>query len=84
MSHDSVMALNARPVDGAALAGLLASNNLPTENRAASGRRFFEFTDSEGNSVGVGGLERYGEAAVFRSLVTLTVARGSGYGRAGE
>jgi N-acetylglutamate synthase-like GNAT family acetyltransferase len=74
--------LTARPADGAALARLLASNDLPTEDLAAPGRRFFEFTDSEGDPVGVGGLELYGEAALLRSVVTLKVARGGGYGRA--
>ena len=76
------MTLSARPADGAALARLLTENDLPTEDLGAPGRVFFEFCDSEGGLVGIGGLELYGEAALLRSVVTLKAARGGGYGRA--
>ncbi len=82
MNYDAASALNARPADPAALARLLAENGLPTEDIGVLGRAFFEFTDPEDDLVGVGGLEIYGEVALLRSVVTLKVARGDGFGRA--
>jgi N-acetylglutamate synthase-like GNAT family acetyltransferase len=77
------MALRVRAVeqpDYAALATVLAENNLLTGDMAGENKRFFAFEDDSGWRVGVGGLEMYGEAAILRSFLTMSCHRGEGLG----
>jgi N-acetylglutamate synthase-like GNAT family acetyltransferase len=77
------MALRARAVeqsDYAALAAVLAENNLLTGDLDGENKRFFAFEDDSGWRVGVGGLELYGAAAILRSFLTMSCHRGEGLG----
>lgn len=60
---------------------LLARNDLPTADLAASPVELFE-ARAEGQRVGVGGLELYGTDALLRSVVVSPSMRGDGYGTA--
>ncbi|ELZ10795.1 N-acetyltransferase GCN5 [Halovivax asiaticus JCM 14624] len=60
---------------------LLAENGLPTADVRSNPSHFFLAFDG-GDRVGVGGLERYGDAGLLRSLVVEESARGLGYGTA--
>jgi N-acetylglutamate synthase-like GNAT family acetyltransferase len=59
----------------------LTGAQLPIEDLTDGGRMFYRF-ESEGRTVGYGGLELYGEDALLRSVVVLPEARGTGMGRA--
>jgi arsenate reductase (glutaredoxin) len=58
----------------------LRAAGLPTEDLIEGGGAFFAF-DEDGQAVGFGGLEIYGEHALLRSVVVLPAARGQGFGR---
>jgi N-acetylglutamate synthase-like GNAT family acetyltransferase len=66
--------------DYAALAGVLAENNLLAGDLDGDNKRFFAFVDGSGWRVGVGGLELYGSAAILRSFFTISHHRGQGLG----
>jgi N-acetylglutamate synthase-like GNAT family acetyltransferase len=66
--------------DYAALAGVLAENNLLAGDLEGDNKRFYAFQDGNGWRVGVGGLELYGEAAILRSFFTISHHRGQGLG----
>jgi N-acetylglutamate synthase-like GNAT family acetyltransferase len=76
-------ALRRHAVSGAdrGLSDALIDANLPTEDIADGGRRFFRF-DDDGRVVGYGGYEPHGRYALLRSVVVLPSARGRGVGRA--
>ncbi len=77
------MGLHIVPVaqaDYAALAGVLAENNLLAGDLEGDNKRFYAFQDGNGWRVGVGGLELYGEAAILRSFFTMSHHRGQGLG----
>jgi N-acetylglutamate synthase-like GNAT family acetyltransferase len=61
------------------LQAALRASNLPTDDLDEDGRSFFRFTH-QGETVGFGGLEQYGEVALLRSVVVLPPQRGKGYG----
>ncbi|MEQ1945085.1 arsenic resistance N-acetyltransferase ArsN2 [Mesorhizobium sp. VNQ89] len=61
-------------------AALLAAG-LPVDDLAEDGRTFYRFL-LDGQTVGFGGYERYGEAALLRSIVIAPGKRGAGLGRA--
>lgn len=58
---------------------LLERNDLPTADLHAEEVRLF-LARVDGEVVGVGGLEVYESAALLRSLVVVSSARGEGYG----
>ncbi|MBP2226754.1 arsenate reductase (glutaredoxin) [Azospirillum agricola] len=64
-----------------ALARLLAADNLPTDDLAEPGRRFWRVKDDQG-TLGYGGLEVYGADALLRSVVVPPERRGIGAGGA--
>lgn len=72
-----------RPVsaDAPELAAALEKADLPTEDLADGGRKFFAL-DEAGQPVSYGGYELYGEDVLLRSVVVLPEQRGKGYGRA--
>lgn len=67
--------------DAPELAAALELAHLPTEDLADDGRIFFAL-DEDGQPVGYGGYELYGEEALLRSVVVVPEQRGKGYGRA--
>lgn len=69
------------PGSDPALASALAEADLPTDDLAEPGRRFFRFSDGAG-LVGFIGWEEAGEVALLRSLVVLPARRGQGWGHA--
>lgn len=60
---------------------MLARNDLPTADLRAGGATFF-VGRRDGRRVAVGGLERYGDVGLLRSLVVDESARGTGVGSA--
>jgi N-acetylglutamate synthase-like GNAT family acetyltransferase len=66
--------------DGGLKNALLAAD-LPVDDIAEGGRRFFRF-DRDGQTVGYGGFEPHGQYALLRSMVVLPELRGRGLGRA--
>lgn len=75
--------LAAEPVNGedAGLRDALAGFGLPTDDLGLEGRCFFRFV-ADGQVVGYGGYEPYGEHALVRSVLVLPEARGRGHGGA--
>jgi len=63
------------------LASALTADHLPVDDLAEPGRTFFKYLTLDGETVGYGGFEIYGKAALLRSLVTLPSRRRSGIGR---
>jgi arsenate reductase len=72
-----------RPIsaDAPELAAALEAAQLPTDDIADGGRSFFAL-DVEGQPVGYGGYELYGEEVLLRSVVVMPAQRGKGFGRA--
>ncbi len=71
---------NATAADLPAIRDLLERNGLPTSDLASSGARFT--IACEGNRIiGAGALERFGKAALLRSLAVDPARRGKGLGR---
>ncbi len=66
--------------DYAALAGVLAENNLLAGDLEGDNKRFYAFVDGNGWRVGVGGLELYDDSAILRSFFTMSHHRGQGLG----
>lgn len=58
---------------------LLESNELPTADIETSAIHFFEAV-VEGETIGVGGFELYGSAALLRSVAVESSMRDQGYG----
>lgn len=75
--------LAAEPVNGedAGLRDALAGFGLPTDDLGLEGRCFSRFV-ADGQVVGYGGYEPYGEHALVRSVLVLPEARGRGHGGA--
>lgn len=63
------------------LQAALQAAGLPIDDLEQGGRTFFRFTD-QGQIVGFGGLEPYGDCALSRSVVVLSDKRGRGHGKA--
>jgi N-acetylglutamate synthase-like GNAT family acetyltransferase len=59
----------------------LLSEGLPVHNLGATPVSFFEAHTQTGATVGWGGLERYDNQAILRSVVVNSVLRGLGTGR---
>jgi N-acetylglutamate synthase-like GNAT family acetyltransferase len=71
------------PVDpfDAGLHSALAAEGLPVSDLGAAHQRMWRFI-VDGQAVGYGGIERYGYAALLRSLVILPDHKGRGHGAA--
>ena len=63
------------------LKAVLAAEHLPVDDLAGPGCTFFAFSTLDGETVGYGGFELCGSAALVRSVVTLPPHRGTGIGR---
>lgn len=63
------------------LKAALEAADLPADDLGEAGRTFFRY-DVDGKPVGYGGYERYGDAALLRSIVVLPELRGQGLGKA--
>lgn len=63
------------------LQAALQAAGLPIDDLEQGGRTFFRFMDN-GQLVGFGGLEPYGDCALLRSVVVLPDQLGRGYGEA--
>lgn len=70
----------ADPRDGSGIRALLELNGLPTSDLASS-RPEFVVAEEEGGLVGAGALERFGAAALLRSVVVAADRRGTGVGQ---
>jgi len=69
----------ARGDDRDRVAALLATNDLPHEDVGTNAGRFFIATTGS-ETVGAGGIERYGSNGLLRSVVITEPNRGKGYG----
>jgi amino-acid N-acetyltransferase len=72
---------NARPSDLPAVIALLSAASLPTAG-VPVGLEGFVIAESDGELIGVAGLERYGHAGLLRSLAVGAAARRGGVGSA--
>jgi len=61
------------------LRAALSGAGLPVDDLTEAGRSFYRFSQ-DGETVGFGGLELYGAAALLRSIVVLSDRRGFGFG----
>ncbi len=68
------------PTDPAFVAALQAEN-LPVDDLAEPGRRFFTYHTLDGQPVGYGGYELLGDEVLIRSVVVLQETRGMRIGR---
>jgi amino-acid N-acetyltransferase len=59
--------------------GLLNRNELPVQDLEAAPAEFYCAT-ADDEQVGIGGLERYGDVGLLRSVVVEAPKRGQGYG----
>jgi arsenate reductase len=84
VKDDGEPALRDREIGGddPGLRAALNAADLPTDDLAEPGRRFFAYTTLSGRTVGHAGFELYGEDVFLRSLVVLPEARGHGHGAA--
>ncbi len=71
---------NATPADLTAIRDLLERNGLPTSDLASSGARFTVACENT-RLLGAGALERFGSAALLRSVAVEPARRGQGLGR---
>ena len=71
---------NATAADLPAIRDLLEHNGLPTDDLAAPGTRFTAVCEGS-RIIGAGALERFGTAALLRSVVVDPARRGRGLGR---
>lgn len=71
-----------KPVPGAdaALQSALKAAHLPTDDLTEAGRAFYQ-AEHQGQLVGFGGLELYGDCALLRSVVVVADQRGRGFGQ---
>ncbi len=77
------MNVQARALDDEDLPTLraaLAAAGLPTDDIDQPGRDFYAILDHRGRTIGYGGLERHGTAALLRSIVVPPRERGRGQG----
>ncbi|MBB3655815.1 N-acetylglutamate synthase-like GNAT family acetyltransferase [Rhizobium sp. BK650] len=76
-------ALDQQVIDGDddGLRAALSGAGLPVDDLTEAGRRFYRFSQG-GDTVGFGGLELHGEAALLRSIMVLPDRRGFGFGHA--
>ena len=81
MSDPDVSLEPATPTDLDRVERLLAANDLPTADVRADAPRFY-VARSDGDPVGVSGLELHGDAGLLRSVVVADPHRGRGYGTA--
>ncbi|TYL38251.1 GNAT family N-acetyltransferase [Natronococcus pandeyae] len=58
---------------------LLNRNDLPVQDLAAAPAEFY-YATADGERVGIGGLERYEDVGLLRSVVVEAPKRGQGYG----
>lgn len=74
--------LTMHPIDGsdANLRQALIAADLPVDDIADHGRNFYRF-GLDGQTIGFGGYELYGEHALIRSIAVLPDYRGRGLGR---
>ncbi|MDK4715870.1 arsenic resistance N-acetyltransferase ArsN2 [Rhizobium sp. CNPSo 4039] len=63
------------------LRAALSAAGLPVDDLTEAGRSFYRFS-RDGGTVGFGGLELHGEAALLRSIVVLPDRQGFGFGHA--
>jgi N-acetylglutamate synthase-like GNAT family acetyltransferase len=63
------------------LRAALAGAGLPVDDLTDAGRSFYRFS-RDGETVGFGGLELYGETVLLRSIVVLSDQQGLGFGHA--
>lgn len=68
------------PEDLPTLRAALAAAGLPTDDIDQPGRDFYAILDHRGRTIGYGGLERHGTAALLRSIVVPPRERGRGQG----
>jgi len=61
--------------------GLLVANDLPSADVDAAADALYLAVDGD-ERVGIGGLERHGDAGLLRSVVVEAATRGQGYGTA--
>lgn len=71
---------NATAADMQAIGDLLESNGLPTSDLASSGARFTVACEGE-RIIGAGAVQRFGKAALLRSVAVDPARRGKGLGR---
>lgn len=71
---------SADPQDGSGIRTLLELNGLPTSDFVSS-RPEFVVAEEGGGLVGAGALERFGTAALLRSVVVAANRRGTGVGQ---
>ena len=76
---ESVIVRAASAVDAPAVLALLERSALPTDG-VADHLGDFLVAERDGRIAGVAGLERYGDAALLRSVAVSEVARGEGVG----
>ncbi len=81
MDTSSVSLRRASGDDLATVEALLARNDLPAADVREGPGAFYVATDGD-EVVGVGGLERYGNAGLLRSVVVPETVRGTGFGAA--
>lgn len=81
MTESTITLEPAAPSDLDRVEALLAANDLPSED-VGSGPATFFLASADGEFVGVGGLEQYGDAGLLRSVVVADDARGEGHGTA--
>ena len=67
--------------DAAGIRALLEGEGLPSGDLERSQVRFLVACDANGRLLAAGGLQRFGETALLRSLVVAPSARGRGIGR---
>lgn len=75
--------LNQQVVEGhdESLRAALVATGLPVDDLTDAGRSFYRFSRDR-ETVGFGGLELHGEAALLRSIVVLSDRQGFGFGHA--
>ena len=81
MNTDETPAVRgATPADAAAIESLLARSGLPTSDLGTARPQFIVATH-DGRIIGTGALQRFGSAALLRSVAVEPERRGSGVGR---
>lgn len=75
--------LDQQPLEGhdESLRAALSGAGLPVDDLTDAGRSFYRFS-RDGETIGFGGLELYGKAALLRSIVVLSDRQGFGFGHA--